>query len=167
FDQPRCHPETREEMLDALCQWATTEEAVPPIHWLYGPAGAGKSAIMRTVCDRLQTAGRLGGSFFFKRADPARGNADALFATLAYQLVLTDPEVKQSLLLQVAADHTILTKTLSAQFHKLIVETWTTRNLTFPLVLLIDGLDECNHEKAQREILRLIGGAAANFPGIF
>ncbi|KAJ7055062.1 hypothetical protein C8F01DRAFT_1321607, partial [Mycena amicta] len=167
FDQPRCHPETREEMLHTLCQWATTEKAVPPIHWLYSPAGAGKSAIMRTVCDRLQTAGRLAGSFFFKRADPARGNADGLFATLAYQLALPDPEVKQSLLLQVTADHTILTKTLSAQFHKLIVETWTTRNLTFPLVLLIDGLDECNHEKAQREILRLIGSAAANFPGTF
>ncbi|KAJ7055045.1 hypothetical protein C8F01DRAFT_469084 [Mycena amicta] len=167
FDQPRCHPETREEMLHTLCQWATTEKAVPPIHWLYGPAGAGKSAIMRTVCDRLQTAGRLGGGFFFKRADPARGNADALFSTLAYQLALTDQEVKQSLLLQVAADRTILTKTLSAQFRKLIVEAWTTRNLSFPLTLFIDGLDECNHEKAQKEILRLIGSAAVDFPGTF
>ncbi|KAJ7055077.1 hypothetical protein C8F01DRAFT_994830 [Mycena amicta] len=168
-NQPRCHPEIREEMLQTLYQWATTEKAVPPIHWLYGPAGAGKSAIMWAMCGQLQTASRLGGSFFFKRADPARGNADALFATLAYQLALTDPEGKQSLLLQVAADHTILTKTLSAQFHKLIVEAWTNRNLSLPLILLIDGLDECTYEtpEVQREILRLIGGAATKFPGTF
>ncbi|KAJ7366707.1 hypothetical protein DFH08DRAFT_173652 [Mycena albidolilacea] len=57
-----------------------------PICWLHGPVGAGKSAIMQTLCQRLQDAGRLGGAFFFKRGHATRGNPKVLFATLAYQL---------------------------------------------------------------------------------
>ncbi|KAJ7679791.1 hypothetical protein B0H14DRAFT_2173500, partial [Mycena olivaceomarginata] len=64
------------------------------ICWLYGPAGAGKSAIMQTLCQRLEECGRLGGSFFFKRGHHTRGNAQVLFATLAYQLALHNPILK-------------------------------------------------------------------------
>ncbi|KAJ7347712.1 hypothetical protein DFH08DRAFT_808500 [Mycena albidolilacea] len=66
--QPRCHSETRVKMLDGLYNWATTDHhdekepneeqeeenkdhiTSPPICWLHGPAGAGKSAIMQTLC---------------------------------------------------------------------------------------------------------------------
>ncbi|KAJ7799789.1 hypothetical protein B0H13DRAFT_1470733, partial [Mycena leptocephala] len=44
FPQPRCHPETRTKILEDLYRWATEASAVRPIYWLYGPAGAGKSA---------------------------------------------------------------------------------------------------------------------------
>ncbi|KAJ7070075.1 hypothetical protein C8F01DRAFT_1049244 [Mycena amicta] len=168
FDQPKCHPETREEMLDSLFEWASTDSESPaPVHWLHGPAGAGKSSILRSTCTRLHNAGRLGGSFFFKRGDHRRDNAQALFVTLAYQLALTDPQMKQSLLRHVAADPTIVTKKLSTQFQELIVEPWTARKLSSPVVLIIDGLDECQQLKAQREILRLIGNAATKFSGPF
>ncbi|KAJ7450420.1 hypothetical protein FB451DRAFT_993699, partial [Mycena latifolia] len=79
FDQPRCHPETRTNLLDTLYRWATEENAGYSIYWLNGPAGAGKSAIMQTLCQRLHDAGRLGGSFFFKRSHITRGNAKVLF----------------------------------------------------------------------------------------
>ncbi|KAJ7918877.1 hypothetical protein B0H13DRAFT_1463415, partial [Mycena leptocephala] len=65
---------------------------------LYGPAGAGKTAIMQTLCLRLQQAGRLGGTCFFKPGHPTRGNAKMLFATLAYQLALHDPRLKGPIL---------------------------------------------------------------------
>ncbi|KAJ7435435.1 hypothetical protein FB451DRAFT_1153805, partial [Mycena latifolia] len=77
FPQPRCHPETRTAMLDALYHWAVDDAC--SIRWLHGPAGAGKSAIMQTLSRRLQENGRLGGSFFFKRDHPIRGNAKVLF----------------------------------------------------------------------------------------
>ncbi|KAJ6609940.1 hypothetical protein B0H10DRAFT_1746760, partial [Mycena sp. CBHHK59/15] len=54
----------------------------------------GKSAIMQTLCQRLQKGGRLGGSFFFKRKHRTRGNAHVLFVTLAYQLALQNPDLK-------------------------------------------------------------------------
>ncbi|KAJ7686248.1 hypothetical protein B0H14DRAFT_2422155, partial [Mycena olivaceomarginata] len=52
YPQPQCHPETRTEMLDKLYRWATGTSS-SPIRWLHGPAGAGKSAIMQTLCRRL------------------------------------------------------------------------------------------------------------------
>ncbi|KAJ6464625.1 hypothetical protein C8R47DRAFT_69032 [Mycena vitilis] len=86
FPQPRCHPETRVDMLAGLLEWATKPEQAVSVLWLHGPAGAGKSAVMQTLCQQLQDAGRLGGSFFFRRGHRTRGNGTAFFATLAYQL---------------------------------------------------------------------------------
>ncbi|KAJ6465430.1 hypothetical protein C8R45DRAFT_495844 [Mycena sanguinolenta] len=66
YPQPRCHPETRTEMLEDLRYWAlNTDTRQHNILWLYGPAGAGKSAIMQNLACRLQNAECLGGSFFF------------------------------------------------------------------------------------------------------
>ncbi|KAJ6456892.1 hypothetical protein C8R45DRAFT_781367, partial [Mycena sanguinolenta] len=88
FPQPKCHPETRTKMLDDLRKWALESYPNTTILWLYGPAGAGKSAIMQTLARQLQDAGRLDGSFFFKRGHATRGNGQALFTTIAYQLGL-------------------------------------------------------------------------------
>ncbi|KAJ7794354.1 hypothetical protein B0H14DRAFT_2261982, partial [Mycena olivaceomarginata] len=76
FPLPRCHPETRTKLLDILCKWSRGVQ--PPrsaILWLHGPAGSGKSAVAQSFCQHLQNDGRLGGSFFFKRGHPSRGNA--------------------------------------------------------------------------------------------
>ncbi|KAF7373111.1 NACHT domain-containing protein [Mycena sanguinolenta] len=67
FPQPRCHPETRVQMLKELRKWALAG-GQPNILWLYGPAGAGKSAIMQTLARQLQGIERLGGCFFSKEA---------------------------------------------------------------------------------------------------
>ncbi|KAJ7890840.1 hypothetical protein B0H13DRAFT_1544316, partial [Mycena leptocephala] len=68
FPQPRCHPETRTEILDDLYKWAIQGNSAPPMRWLHGPAGAGKSAIMQSLCRKLQDAGCLGGAFFLNEA---------------------------------------------------------------------------------------------------
>ncbi|KAJ7849788.1 hypothetical protein B0H14DRAFT_3667108 [Mycena olivaceomarginata] len=49
FMQPRCHPDTRKELLDDLYRWAIQNDPTQPICWLHGPAGAGKSAVMQTL----------------------------------------------------------------------------------------------------------------------
>ncbi|KAJ7923710.1 hypothetical protein B0H13DRAFT_1462088, partial [Mycena leptocephala] len=88
FPQPECHPETRTKMLDHLREWALATEPETTILWLYGLAGAGKSAIMQTLAGQFRDSGRLGGCFFFKRGDAMRGNGKTVFATIAYQLAL-------------------------------------------------------------------------------
>ncbi|KAJ7861497.1 hypothetical protein B0H13DRAFT_2568072, partial [Mycena leptocephala] len=88
FPQPKCHPKTRAAILDDLYSWAIASESASSICWLYGPAGAGKSAIMQTLCRRLDRSDRLAGSYFFKRSHATRGNANMFFVTLAYQLAI-------------------------------------------------------------------------------
>ncbi|KAJ6525214.1 hypothetical protein B0H19DRAFT_1199523, partial [Mycena capillaripes] len=49
---------------------------------------------MASLSQRLADAKRLGGTFFFKRGHPRRGNAQVLFDTLALQLAVNVPQLK-------------------------------------------------------------------------
>jgi hypothetical protein len=160
FDQPKCHPETRTELLDNLYDWAIDPTSRNPIHWLHGPAGAGKSAVMQTLCGRLQEAGRLGGSFFFKRGHSTCGNEKVLFATLGYQLALHRQDLKGPISGIVEKDPSVIHRHMDVQLRNLIREPWKLADGASPSALLIDGLDECDGNKIQREILRLIGSTA-------
>ncbi|KAJ6603359.1 hypothetical protein DFH09DRAFT_807266, partial [Mycena vulgaris] len=61
---------------------------------LYGPAGAGESAVAQSFCQMLKEEGCLG-SFFLKHGwHPYRGTAKSLFPTIAYQLALLLPEIR-------------------------------------------------------------------------
>ncbi|KAJ6460327.1 hypothetical protein C8R45DRAFT_1180537 [Mycena sanguinolenta] len=106
FPQPKCHLETRTEMLRDLREWAVDTDSQTTILWLYGPAGAGKSAIMQTLAGQLRDAGRLDTHF-----RPFAGHADRDAATI-----------------------------------------------------LIDGLDECEGNDVQEEILRVIRTSSLEYP---
>ncbi|KAF7352205.1 NACHT domain-containing protein [Mycena venus] len=163
YPQPRCHPETRTEILDTLYNWAVQlSKSTRPIRWLHGPAGAGKSAIMQTLCQKLHAAGRLGGAFFFKRDHPTRGNAKVLFATLAYQLALNSHILNPAIFQSVERDASVVGRSMDVQLRELIVEPCQSLTTGSPLILLIDGLDECQNESTQQEIIRLIARTVAD-----
>jgi hypothetical protein len=125
--------------------------------WLYGPAGAGKSAVAQSFCQKLKNEGRLGGSFFFKRGHPSRGNAKRLFPTIAYQLSLLLPQLKQLISQSIENDPAIVDRSLSSQLQELIIIPWRKSGLSRPVSVVIDGLDECDGQHIQQEILRSIG----------
>jgi hypothetical protein len=162
FPQPKCHPKTRKKLLNQLYHWATNPDSTNSIQWLHGPAGAGKSAVMQTLCQQLRDAGQLCGSFFFKRDHSTRGNARVLFATLAYQLALHHPELKSPISQCVEADPSVVARGMDVQLRTLIIEPCKLLESAPPSVLLIDGLDECEGHDIQQEILRLIGSTARN-----
>ncbi|KAJ7925053.1 hypothetical protein B0H13DRAFT_2314847 [Mycena leptocephala] len=139
FPQPRCHPETRTKMLDDLYNWAIQDASTSPISWLHGPAGAGKSAIMQSLCQRLKDSGRLGGTFFFKRGHLTRGNAKVLFATLAYQLALNNRHFNPLISQRVEYDPSLVGRHMDAQICKLILEPCQSVVNCLPPILLIDG----------------------------
>ncbi|KDR80401.1 hypothetical protein GALMADRAFT_1196040 [Galerina marginata CBS 339.88] len=45
----RCHRGTREESTNAILDWIIDQNPTYDVLWLYWPAGAGKSAIMKTI----------------------------------------------------------------------------------------------------------------------
>ncbi|KAJ7681907.1 hypothetical protein DFH06DRAFT_284075 [Mycena polygramma] len=167
FPQPKCHPETRKEVVDKLYNWAVEDDPSRPIHWLHGPAGAGKSAIMRTLCELLQNSGRLGGAFFFKQEHMTRGNAKVLFATLAYQAALNSRSLKTLISQSVEADPSVVGRQMDVQLNKLIVEPCQALPDSAPTILLIDGLDECDTHGAQSAILCSICTAVLQHPTKF
>ncbi|KAJ7088709.1 hypothetical protein C8R44DRAFT_649363 [Mycena epipterygia] len=144
-------------MLGNLWNWSSDEDPDSSILWLHGPAGSGKSAIAQSFCQTLEAEGRLAGSFFFKRGHPSRGNAKKLFPTIAYQVALLLPELNRFISQTMERDPSIVDKSLPNQLASLIVE--PCRQATFHHVIVIDGLDECEGEIAQQQILRSIGDA--------
>ncbi|KAJ7289483.1 hypothetical protein C8J57DRAFT_1165338 [Mycena rebaudengoi] len=161
FDEPACHPGTRSKILSELHDWSlnVSPEATPMV-WLYGSAGAGKSAIAQEFAGRCHTDGRLGGSFFFKRGHAQRGTWHGLIPTLSYQLAMFSPELHAAIQQVIETDKLLVGRSLSEQFNKLFVSALKQiPSLHPPPVILIDGLDECEDHRIQVQILRLLIGA--------
>ncbi|KAF7372965.1 NACHT domain-containing protein [Mycena sanguinolenta] len=162
FPQPKCHPETRTQMLKDLRKWAIDPYPNTTILWLYGPAGAGKSAIMRTLATQLHEDGRLGGCFFFKRGHGTRGNAKAVIPTIAYQLAIRVPWLRARISQIIENDPSIVGQCIASQMENLILGPCHSHEPRDPVAILIDGLDECEGHGFQHEILRAIRNTASS-----
>jgi hypothetical protein len=128
----------------------------PTLLWVHGPAGAGKSAIMTSLAERLENEGCLGGAFFFKRGHPMRGNAKALFVTIALQLAVHSQQLKPRILHVVEENPTLVDRSIATQLQELILKPCLGLKSP-PWVIIIDGLDECEGHNVQQEMLRVIG----------
>ncbi|KAF8203557.1 hypothetical protein K438DRAFT_573498 [Mycena galopus ATCC 62051] len=159
FPPPRCHPATRTDILAELNDWALEDDPTSRILWLHGPAGAGKSAVAQTLCQNLEAEGHLGASFFFKRGHSSRGHATKLFPTIAYQLAHVLPEFKTAILMCMDNEPAVLAKSLSVQLERLVMAPLQSLIPTRTMAIVIDGLDECEGENVQQEILELVGKA--------
>jgi len=163
FDPPKCHPNTRLAVLAKIMRWIRWEEDLEAfIMWVYGPAGAGKSAIAQTIAEMCDEEMLLLASFFFSRNDPSRSTVKPLVATLAYQIISNLPQTRDIILGAIERDPLIFTKSLVVQVKSLImgplqslVESGSFNNATRRLII-IDGLDECFDPKAQRNIVEVL-----------
>ncbi|KAF8203547.1 hypothetical protein K438DRAFT_1820351 [Mycena galopus ATCC 62051] len=158
FPPPRCHPATRTDILADLHDWALEDDPRSRILWLHGPAGAGKSAVAQTLCQNLEAEGHLGASFFFKRGHSTRGHATKLFPTITYHLALVLPEFKTAIM-GMDNEPAALDKSLSVQLERLVMAPLQRLVPTRTMAIVIDGLDECEGENVQQEIIELIGKA--------
>ncbi|KAJ6465478.1 hypothetical protein C8R45DRAFT_1174101, partial [Mycena sanguinolenta] len=116
---------------------------------------------MQTLARQLEEAGRLGGSFFFKRGDPTRGNGKTLFATIAYQLALSVPCLRTPISKLVEKDPSIVRRSIEMQMQKLITGPCCGHPNVPHVAILIDGLHECEGSDVQQEILRVISLACS------
>ena len=86
-------------ILTEIMKWIKWEGDLDAfIMWVYGPAGAGKSAIAQTIAEMCEEKMILLASFFFSRNDPSRSNVNPLIATIAYQITLNLPKVRDAII---------------------------------------------------------------------
>jgi NACHT domain len=142
--------------------WIQNDSAAFPFFWLYGAPGVGKTAILQAIaeflCSPSGTNEIFGGSFFFSRGKRGRDQGHFLFSTLAYQLALRVPGLRQHVNRIMEENPELHTKSMAVQLQSLIVESF--RCLS-PLpqcsfLVIIDGLDECQDKATQQLILQLL-----------
>jgi hypothetical protein len=151
-DRRSCLQGTRETVLEVIESWAK-DFTRPPIFWLNGLTGTGKSAIAQTVADRCDAYGRLGSSVFCSRDVNSHDNLRLIFPTLAIQLA-QDPEVRSILVPLLRANPDVVYESPSDQMEKLIVKPLKSRNV--PAVIVIDGLDEWTDGISKSAILSAV-----------
>ena len=167
FDPPKCHPNTRLAVLTKIMKWIKWEGDLNSfIIWVYGPAGAGKSAITQTIAEMCEREMILLASFFFSRNDPSRSNVNSLIATLAYQITLNLPDVRDAILSAIEHDPLIFSKSFAVQVETLIVaplqplaEAGFFNDFSSRRLVIIDGIDECSDPRVQQNILEVLANA--------
>ncbi|KAJ7906987.1 hypothetical protein B0H13DRAFT_2504063, partial [Mycena leptocephala] len=159
FPPPRCHPDTRTAVQNTIETWAADiEDQTPAVMWLYGPAGAGKSAVAQSMAENWAVKNKLAAAFFFARWRTGGSSGKSLFPTIAYQLALHIPGLRELIGLALEADPAICDKSLEEQAQSLVVSPMGQLEVepSSPYLLIIDGLDECNSKPMQSRIINII-----------
>ncbi|KDR78452.1 hypothetical protein GALMADRAFT_23036, partial [Galerina marginata CBS 339.88] len=171
YDAPKCHPKTRVAVIQAIIDWIEDGQKTTFIKWLNGAAGAGKSAIAQEIAELCHKSGRLAASFFWSRSAAGRNDEGRLIASLAYQLLTVIPHLRGLVETAVELDPYIFTRSLQTQMESLIVQPLKEvfehneqGQVAHPMVIILDGLDECGKPEAQQYILRLIANSVSKFP---
>ena len=145
-----------------IVDWIHNETSASSFFWLYGSAGAGKTAILQAIAEFLSSSPasyeNFGGSFFFSSGKKGRDEGHFLFSTIAYQLALKVPGVRRHVNRIMELDPTLHTKSMEVQLRNLVIDAF--RQLSplpqRPYLVIIDGLDECHDTLTQQLILQLL-----------
>jgi len=169
FDVPRCHENTRVAVLEKIGDWVDLVIEISAfIMWLYGGAGAGKSAIARTMAEKLHGRQQLLATFFFSRQDSSRNYIKSVIATLAYNIALSVPESRPLIVATIENDPHILSRPFLHQLEQLILgplHQLSRKSVVYPTVIVIDGLDECLNHEERITLLHAISTAAGQDSG--
>jgi hypothetical protein len=152
---PRCHPGTREAILETLLTWFNNISRLKSLFLISGPAGVGKSAIMQSFAESI--ADRVI-SVFVSRPNN-RNNPNRIFTTIAHQLAGCIKAYRDYLVDLIATKPEILNKNMATQFHAFITEPFVVRKIGAggpPMAILLDGLDEVEGVEHQKDIIRII-----------
>lgn len=163
---PRCHPGTRITIIERCKDFIINCQGKQKMRWVVGAAGVGKTAIMQSIAEDPPPQVTLGASVFI--AINGRNNGIKTITTIAYQLAAKCEPYRRFIRDEVTRDPAVLTKSITAQFQRLIVQPFIHEHLLDPshrFLILIDGLDECDGQQVQQELLRLISHFCTNHPG--
>ncbi|KDQ59653.1 hypothetical protein JAAARDRAFT_192150 [Jaapia argillacea MUCL 33604] len=158
-ERRECQEGSRDDVIDLITDWATKEDA-PPILWLHGPAGSGKSTIALTVCSKFAIKDesydaptprrQLAASWFFSR-DANRTTTTGFFTTIAYHLAQSQEFLRSDMEKTLRDEPSIIHQNLKDQLKKLILDQIRpfAGSLHRPIIVVVDALDECTDRDAQ------------------
>ncbi|TFK62441.1 hypothetical protein BDN72DRAFT_827482, partial [Pluteus cervinus] len=150
-DPPKCHPRTRLAIQGSLNPWPA-QLTGGSVRLLLGWTGTGKTTIAQTMAEYWAQQGWLVLSFFFSRLDEDRCSTDRFAGTILHQLL-------QSRDIDVSIEKLAPFTIPRVSWSNVIDVLRSALPLSAPVVVVIDGLDECRNHKEQQKLLRDILGS--------
>ncbi|OCB90710.1 hypothetical protein A7U60_g2072 [Sanghuangporus baumii] len=152
-----CLSGTRTNILERISQWATNASD-RKLLWVHGSPGSGKSAIANSVAHKFDLQRLLAGCFFCRRDDTDLRDPSKIIPSLATHLAIWHQPYCIKLLsaLQGEERNKLASKTLPEHFDMLIkgtilaVASEEETSSPNPLIIVVDGLDECGKTRGQR-----------------
>jgi len=167
--------ETRVELRAELDNWEKSPIDAATMKWVLAGAGEGKTALLLTFADLCRQQKRSVSAFFASNriADCSDGNR--IVATLAVQLIQALPSTAKYIDRALRNDPHLLSKGLEVQMNALIVEpikriamitrflsAITMGYITYPTLIVMDGLDEVTGKDVQVDLITIIGNTMRN-----
>jgi hypothetical protein len=158
---PKCKPGTRIQAIKDLTAWAKEVAANPSsseklVLWFPGPAGAGKTCIMREVARICRQDEVLVGDYFFSTRVSGLDDEAPFVATIVSDLITVIPELDKLVQDTIRRHPRIFEQALEFQVEKLISKHVASIPPHTPRILLVDGFDECRDQNQRARLLRLI-----------
>jgi hypothetical protein len=157
--RPGCLKDTRLAILQQLSSWTSNDAPGLTTSWLNGMAGTGKSAIANTFAKDSEDKGHLGASFFVDRQQADRRDPHRIVQSLAYQLAEQSSERLRALWSSLCSEPNIMDviddSSLKKQVRALVKKPLDA-DCSGPLVILIDGLDECTPSDGARLLSTMV-----------
>ena len=158
----KCTPNTRVNILKGIRKWAKDPDS-PPVYWLSGPAGTGKSTIGYTIAEEFDEESHriLAGTFFCSRQLEDTRRREHIIPTLASQMARRSRSFAEALL---ATDMFDSVHVVSKQTTDLLINPWKEsaakrQEQLPPFLIVIDALDEIDNQGGSeflRDLLQTI-----------
>ncbi|KAG1764189.1 hypothetical protein EV702DRAFT_1283349 [Suillus placidus] len=146
YRQPhsRCMENTRVALRKSITQVLDQRDRTNI--WLNGLAGVGKTSIAFTIAEEMKAAKRLAATFFFSHKHAQKEKAAVIIPTIAYQLALAFPRIREDIVKVIENDDSLLSpgKSHADQMRELVIKPLEIlRFREEPYAIIIDALDEC------------------------
>ncbi|KAG2033969.1 hypothetical protein BDR03DRAFT_645542 [Suillus americanus] len=132
--------------------------------WLNGLAGVGKTSIAFTIAEEMKAAKRLAATFFFSHKHAHKDKVAAIIPTIAYQLALAFPRIREDIVKAIENDDNLLSpgKSHADQIRELVIKPLQTLKFRQELyVIIIDALDEYSSSEEAARLVTLLTDAFA------
>ncbi|KAK7029573.1 hypothetical protein VNI00_014450 [Paramarasmius palmivorus] len=167
-DRPTCLEGTRTRILSEIAQWARSD-VKHQVFWLHGPSGTGKSAIACSLAHILASSDKHFekhlATFFVSPQTKVRN----IVPTLVGQLASRSPPFRGILHQILAGNEELVHKCVDVQLRKLLVDPLTSLfgHKALPVILVIDGLDECLDMKPALQFLEKLVAVLPKYMKVF
>ena len=162
----QCLNGTRVEILAEIEEWAHSPDPnTPPVFWLNGAAGTGKSAIAHTLAVRFNQYNELGSFLCFDCNYLAECRHEKIFSTMACDLASQNLGVKQQLAATIR-DRNWLKQTtdIIQQWESLLVKPSAQLPTDRPILLITDALDKSGDTQFCSHLLSILAHRTRELP---